>query len=59
MKEPAFDIFSCTSDRDALWLECVDGFSEARQRMERIAAAIPGAYFLYDPASRSVTAKSA
>jgi hypothetical protein len=58
MKEPTFDIFSGTSDRDAVWLECVDGLSQARQRLERIAAAIPGAYFLYDPASRSVIAKS-
>jgi len=58
MSEPTFDIFSGTSDRDAVWLECVDGLSEARQRLERIAAVIPGAYFLYDSASRSVIAKS-
>jgi len=58
MREPTFDIFFGTSDRDAVWLECIVGLSEARQRLEHIAAVRPGAYFLYDHASRSVIAKS-
>ena len=52
--ELTFDIFSGTSDKDAIWLECVDGLSEARNRMEHIAAVRPGAYFLYSHASRSM-----
>jgi hypothetical protein len=58
MREPTFDIFSGTPDRDAVWLECVDGLSEARQRLDYIGTVRPGAYFLYDHASRSVIAKS-
>jgi len=58
VSEPTFDIFSGSSDKDAVWLECVDGLSEARQRLEYITAVRPGAYFLYDHASRSVIAKS-
>jgi hypothetical protein len=50
MSEPTFDIFSGTSDKDAYWLEFVEGLSKARERLEQIAAARPGAYFLYCPA---------
>lgn len=58
MSESTFDIFSGTSDKDARWLESVEGLSEARERMEHIAAVRPGAYFLYDPLSHSILAKS-
>jgi hypothetical protein len=58
MSEPTFDIFAGTSDKDARWLESVEGLSNARERLEQIAAVRPGAYFLYSPLSRSVLAKS-
>jgi hypothetical protein len=56
--EPIFDIFSGTSDKDAVWLESVPGLSTARERMERIATVSPGAYFLYNSSSRSILARS-
>jgi hypothetical protein len=58
MSEPTFDIFSGTSDKDARWLESIEGLSRARGRMERLAEVRPGAYFLYDPLSHSILAKS-
>jgi hypothetical protein len=58
MSEQTFDLFSGASDKDARWLESVEGLSEARERMEHIAAVRPDAYFLYDPLSRSVLAKA-
>jgi hypothetical protein len=58
MSEVTFDIFSGTSDTDAVWLESVEGLSKARERLEQIAAVRPGAYFLYSPRSRSILAKS-
>ena len=57
MKEPLFDVFSGTSEKDAVWRECVEGLSNARRRMEQMAASVPGAYFLYSPLSHSILAK--
>jgi hypothetical protein len=58
MSEPTFDIFSGTSDKDARWLEAVEGLSKAQDRMEHIAAVRPGEYFLYSPLSHTILAKS-
>jgi hypothetical protein len=58
MSEPTFDIFSGTSDKDARWLESIEGLSKARGRMERLAEVRLGAYFLYDPLSHSILAKT-
>ncbi len=58
MSEPTFDIFSGTSDKDAHWLESIDGLSKARDRMEHIASVRPGEYFLYSPQSHTILAKS-
>ena len=55
--EPRFDIFSGTPDKDAVWVECVCGLSNARERMERIAAQKPGRYFLFSVLSHSVLVK--
>jgi hypothetical protein len=57
MKEPTFDIFSGASDKDALWVEAVEGLSKARERMEQIAAEKPGPYFLFSGASHSILAR--
>jgi hypothetical protein len=57
MKEPLFDVFSGASEKDAVWLESVEGLSDTRRRMERLAANVPGAYFLYSPLSHSILAK--
>jgi len=56
MGEPAFDIFSGTSEKDARWLESADGLPTARDRMDHLAAVRPGAYFLYSPLSHSILA---
>jgi hypothetical protein len=58
MSEPTFDIFSGTSDKDARWLESIDGLSKALGRMESLAEIRPGAYFLYDPVNHSILAKA-
>jgi hypothetical protein len=57
MKEPAFDIFTGTSEKNGVWLESVDGLSNARARMHDIAARIPGHYFVFSVGSRSVVAQ--
>jgi hypothetical protein len=57
MKEPLFDVFSGVSERDAVWRECVEGLSNARQRMQQMAASVPGAYFVYSPLSHSILVK--
>jgi hypothetical protein len=59
MWEPTFDIFSGTSDKDARWLESIEGLSKALGRIESLAEIRPGTYFLYDPANHSILAKTA
>ena len=57
MTEPTFDIFKGTTDRDAMWLDAVEGLSSARQRMEQLATDKPGQYFVYAASSRAVLAR--
>jgi len=57
MYQTIFDIFEGTDDSDAVWIQVVEGLSDARQRMEEIAAAKPGQYFVFDPESHSVVAR--
>jgi hypothetical protein len=57
MRGPLFDLFSGTSEQDAIWLECVEGLSAARQRMEQRAKSLPGSYFLYSALSHSILTK--
>jgi hypothetical protein len=49
MNELTFEVFSGVPDRDAVWLESVEGFSNARERMEQIAEQKPGQYFVFSP----------
>ena len=58
MSEPTFDIFAGSSDKDARWLESVQGLSKALGRMESLAEIRPGAYFLYDPVNQFILAKT-
>ncbi len=58
MSEPSFDIFSGALDKNAIWLECVNGLSNARERMEQIAAEKPGRYFVFSIGSRSILAQT-
>jgi len=57
MDDPTFDIFRGATERDAIWLEAVSGLSSARQRMEQIAAASPGQFFVFAPESHSIVAQ--
>ena len=57
MHEPTFHIFMGTFDKDAEWLEAVEELSIARQRMEEIAAAAPGRYFVFGQDSHAVLAR--
>jgi hypothetical protein len=48
MAECLFDIFSGRSpgDKGVLWLDAVEGLEKARARMNDLAAANPGPYFI-------------
>jgi len=46
MRQPAFDIFLGESEKDAIWLEKVEGLSNAKARMVKFAAENPGHYFV-------------
>jgi len=56
MDEPTFDICRGTIGKDEVWLEAVPGLENARYRMEQIAAADPGLYFLFNARGHSVVA---
>jgi hypothetical protein len=49
-----FDIFSGSSDRDAVWIEAVAGLDQAKQRMQQIAAKTQGAYFVFCAKTKSI-----
>jgi hypothetical protein len=57
MPESTFDIFSGHLGEDALWLEAVEGLSNARERMQKIAEQTPGAYFVFSSMGQSVLAR--
>lgn len=54
--EPRFDIFFGPVDRFAVWVESVCGLANARERMEALAAAKPGVYFLFSSRDHSILA---
>jgi hypothetical protein len=50
MHVPRFDIFAGVPsgvDRDAFWMESVDGLAAACERMKHYAASRPGSYFVF------------
>ena len=51
MSEPRFDIFSGTPKKDPTWIEEVEGLSSAYRRMNELAAATPGQYFIFSNGS--------
>jgi hypothetical protein len=55
--DPSFDILNGATERDAERLETVAGLSNALRRMEEIAAATPGQYFLFEATTRSTLVK--
>jgi len=55
-EEPRFDIFFGPVDRYAVWVESVCGLANARQRMEALAVAKPGVYFLFSSRDHAILA---
>lgn len=49
-----FDIFRGLPDRNAVWVETVEGLSDARGRMEEIAITTSGTYFLFSRIDHSI-----
>ena len=41
-----FDIFSGRVDKDAVWVETVEGLGNAYELMTKVAAEAPGPYFI-------------
>jgi hypothetical protein len=48
MQEPTFDILSGIAGRSVKWLESAPGLTNARRRMEELAATTPGKYFIFN-----------
>ena len=46
-----FDIFSGTQ-KNAAWIETVEGLSAARERLQQIAGKKPGQYFIFSALTR-------
>lgn len=56
MSEPKFDIYSGVPGNQ-VWIEAVERFSNAQDRMEQIAEQTPGRYFVFSFGSRTVLAQ--
>ena len=56
MTVPTYHIFSGLPDRDALWLEAVEGLGAAHDRMRERAVKRPGAYFVFCAQTHTVLA---
>ncbi len=54
MQNLTFDIFSGELEKDARWLEAVQGLESAKDRMKKIASETPGKYFIFCTSHRSV-----
>jgi len=53
---PKFDIFSGDRDKDAQWIEAVEGLAKANERMQQLAAQRPGKYFIFYTGTHTVVA---
>jgi hypothetical protein len=53
MKVPRFDIFFGT-DKNAQWIEVVEGLDAASRRMEFRAAKFPGKYFVFNCSEHTI-----
>jgi hypothetical protein len=56
MQVPRYAIFSGFTDKDALWLESVEGLGAANERMKERAADSPGPYFIFCTKTHKVLA---
>jgi len=53
---PKFDIFSGDRDRNARWIEAVEGLAKANERMQQLAEQRPGKYFIFYSGTHTVVA---
>ena len=51
-----FDIFCGRVDKDAVWVETVEGFGNAYELMPKVAEGIPGSYFIVSQNTRTIRA---
>jgi hypothetical protein len=58
MTEPTFDIFAGGPEKDPVWVEAVQGLSDALERMEQIAQKTPGQYFVFSIGSHAILART-
>jgi len=56
MKIPQYDVFSGRIDRDAMWLESIDGLAASVDRMKEYAKQSPGRYFVFCSKTHTVVA---
>jgi hypothetical protein len=56
--QPTFDIFRGTTKADGVWLESVEGLSNSKDRMHRIAVENPGCYFVFASHDQSIRART-
>jgi hypothetical protein len=53
---PGFDVFSGFHDRNAKWIEAVDGLANACEKMQQLAKEEPGPYFVFSQSTHTVVA---
>jgi hypothetical protein len=53
-----FDIFRGTTRANGIWLESVEGLSNSKDRMHKIAAQKPGCYFVFASHDQSIRART-
>ena len=56
MSDQSFDIFA-GNESDPVWRETVFGLSNARERMEQLAAERPGPYFLFSSTTSAIVSR--
>jgi len=56
MRVPTFHVFSGFRDKDAMWLESVEGLGAANERMKQLAGEKPGPYFVFSTDTSNVVA---
>jgi hypothetical protein len=56
MDDSKYDVFKGTPDNNPLWLGNINGLERATELMNRMAARLPGDYFVSKAASAKVVA---
>ncbi len=56
MSVPEYDLFSGIFDKNAMWLEAVEGLGNAFERMKDLASEAPGSYFVFCTRTHQVLA---